>query len=114
MPRPRSCRYIRFKPRATFFKPRGIPSRDLEEVILTVDELEALRLVDAEDLDQIEAAKKMEISQSTLQRILVKARQKVAQGLVEGKAVKIEGGEIRYCRCLRGKRKGLGQKHCRC
>jgi predicted DNA-binding protein (UPF0251 family) len=86
--------------------------RRLQEVDLGVDELEALRLVDDEGLDQVEAAKKMEVSQSTLQRILTLARKKVAKGLVGGKAIKIEGGEIRYCRCMRGR--GLGRRRCKC
>ena len=54
------------------------------------DELEALRLCDFKNLDQVEAAKKMRISQSTLQRILSSARQKVAEALTEGKAIKIK------------------------
>jgi len=61
----------------------------LEEVDLNVDELEALRFWDLNDLEQKEAAKKMKISQITLQRILTSARQKVARALIEGKAIKI-------------------------
>ncbi|KKT22026.1 MAG: hypothetical protein UW08_C0020G0012 [Parcubacteria group bacterium GW2011_GWB1_43_8b] len=78
-----------FDPNAVYFKPRAIPLSMLEEVDLNIDELEALRLCDLKDLEQEEAAKKMKISQSTLQRILVSARKKVAEALTEGKAIKI-------------------------
>jgi predicted DNA-binding protein (UPF0251 family) len=90
MPRPKISRWIRFKPGVTYFKPRGIPLRFLEEVRLEADELEALRLADFKGLDQVRAAKKMKVSQSTFQRILTSARKKVSQGLVEGKAIRIE------------------------
>jgi len=72
--------------------------RFLEEIRLAVDELEALRLADFQSVDQIEAAKKMKVSQSTFQRILTSARKKVSQGLVEGKAIRIEGGMIKIIR----------------
>ena len=63
----------------------------LEEVVLTGDELEAIRLKYQKGLEQIESAKKMKVSQSTFQRILDKANKKIANALVEGKAIKIEG-----------------------
>ncbi len=66
-----------------------MPLSVLEEVVLGSDELEALRLCDYKDMEQVKAAKKMKISQSTLQRILSSARQKIATALVEGKAIKI-------------------------
>ncbi len=81
---------IGFRPGVTYFKPRGIPLRFLEEVNLETDELEALRLADFQGLDQVRGAKKMGISQSTFQRVLTSARKKVSQGLVEGKAIRIE------------------------
>jgi predicted DNA-binding protein (UPF0251 family) len=89
MPRPPKTRQIRFDPNVTYFKPRGIPLAILEEVDLGIDELEAIRLCDQENLDQIEAAKKMKISQSTLQRILTSAHKKIAQALIRGRAIKI-------------------------
>jgi len=73
-----------------YFKPRAVPLFLLEEVDLSMDELEALRLCDLKDLEQEDAAKKMKISQSTLQRILTSARKKVAEALSEGKAIKIK------------------------
>ena len=70
MPRPRRCRRVRFLPGVNYFKPARIPIRDLEEVILTVDEFEAIRLKDLDGLDQSDAAKRMNISQPTFFRLL--------------------------------------------
>ncbi|MBU4360977.1 DUF134 domain-containing protein [Patescibacteria group bacterium] len=89
MPRPRLCRRIKFNPHITYFKPQGIPMRDLEEIELTAEEVEALRLKNIKDLDQDEAAKKMNTSQSTFQRILSSAYKKISQAIIEGKAIKI-------------------------
>lgn len=90
MVRPRKPRRIRFNPQVTYFKPRAVPLRDLDEVELAKDELESIRLCDCGCLDQVEAAKKMGVSQSTLQRILSSARQKVGEALIKGKAIRIE------------------------
>ena len=95
MVRPIKQRLVHFEPGATYFKPRGIPLAALEEVDLTIDEMEALRLCDFLNLDQIKAAKKMKISQSTLGRVLFSARKKVATALIKGKAIKIKGGVIK-------------------
>jgi len=89
MARPIKPRRIFCDPDVLYFKPRAVPLSMLEEVNLSMDELEALRLCDLKNLEQTEAAKKMKISQSTLQRILTSARKKVALALVEGKAIKI-------------------------
>ncbi|TET84856.1 MAG: DUF134 domain-containing protein [Candidatus Nealsonbacteria bacterium] len=89
MTRPIKPRKVIFDPNVTYFKPRAIPLSMLEEVDLAVDELEALRLCDLKGLDQVEAAKKMGISQSTLQRILSSAHKKIAEALIKGKAIKI-------------------------
>jgi len=90
MVRPIKPRRVFFDPNVIYFKPRAVPLSMLEEVELGVDELEALRLCDLKNLEQTEAAKKMKISQSTLQRILTSARKKVSEALVEGKAIKIK------------------------
>jgi len=90
MARPIKPRRVFFDPDVLYFKPRAVPLSILEEVDLSIDELEALRLCDLNDLEQAEAAKKMKISQSTLQRILTSARKKVAEALIEGKAIKIK------------------------
>lgn len=89
MPRPIKPRFVRYNPEVKYFKPRGIPLRFLDEVCLGKDEVEAIRLCDLENLEQTKAAEKMKISQSTLQRILVSAHQKIAQALIQGKAIKI-------------------------
>lgn len=89
MARPRLCRRVRFSPRTTYFKPQGVPLRLLEIVELTAEEMEAYRLRHMNELEQKEAAKKMNTSQSTYQRILYSAYKKIAEALVEGKAIKI-------------------------
>ncbi|KPJ57028.1 hypothetical protein AMJ49_02615 [Parcubacteria bacterium DG_74_2] len=89
MVRPLKPRRVLFNPNVVYFKPRAVPLSMLEEVDLSLDELEALRFCDYKNLEQTEAAKKMKISQSTLQRILSSARKKVAEALTEGKAIRI-------------------------
>jgi len=90
MPRPRIPRCLRFKPNVYYFKPQGIPLRMLEEIVLLSDELEALKLYEVDGLEQIEASKKMKISQPTFARILGSANKKVAQAIIKGKAIRIE------------------------
>jgi len=90
MPRPRLCRKIRFNPNITYFKPQGVPLRFLESVDLSLEEMEAIRLKNVENLDQIICAKKMHTSQSTFQRILSSAYQKITDALINGKAIRIE------------------------
>ena len=94
MARPRNCRRVGSMPGSNYFKPRGIPLSMLEEVILTVDEFEAIRLADLESLYQDKAAEKMNVSRQTFGRIIESAHKKVAEALVQGKALKIEGGEF--------------------
>ena len=89
MPRPRLCRRVRFKPNVHYFKPQGVPMRFLEITHLTHEELEALRLKNIKDLDQIECAKLMNTSQSTFQRILSSAYKKITDALINGKAIRI-------------------------
>lgn len=92
MPRPRKCRFIEHEPNAMVFKPRGIPSTMLENVNITFEELEAIRLKDLEGLDQAKAAVLMGVSRATFQRTLSSARLKISDALVNGKAIDIEGG----------------------
>ena len=94
MPRPRQCRRVAQLPQANYYKPRGVPLRMLQQVALTVDELEALRLADLEGLYQEEAAQQMNVSRQTFGRIVEAARKKVADALVNGKALSIEGGSV--------------------
>lgn len=90
MVRPRKRRHIRFRPGVTYFKPRGVPLRHLEEVALRPDEVEAIRLRHVKGYEQIDAAKKMKISQSTFHRILLSANKKIANSLINGKAIRID------------------------
>lgn len=94
MPRPRNFRRVGCLPQANFYKPRGVPLSVLQHINLTVDEIEAIRLADLQGLYQEEAAKKMNISRQTLGRILESAHKKIADALVNGKALSIEGGPI--------------------
>jgi len=94
MARPRHCRRVGSMPESNYFKPRGIPLSTLEEVILTVDEFEAIKLADLEGLYQEQAAERMNVSRQTFGRIIESAHKKVAETLVKGKALKIEGGEF--------------------
>jgi predicted DNA-binding protein (UPF0251 family) len=77
-----------------YFKPAGVPIRLLEEVVLALDELEALRLADLDGLYQEQAAERMKISRPTFARIVEQARRKVAEALVHGKALRLEGGAV--------------------
>lgn len=88
--RPKINRCLRFKPNVYYFKPQGIPMRQLEEVVLLPDELEALKLYEVDGLDQKQAAEKMKISQPTFARTLDSAIKKVSLAIIEGKAIKIE------------------------
>jgi predicted DNA-binding protein (UPF0251 family) len=90
MARPLCPRTILHSPPANYFKPAGIPLRDLEEVVLAADELETMRLACCEGLYHAEAAKRMGISRQTFDRILRKARCKVAGALVHGHALRID------------------------
>ncbi len=92
MPRPCHRRLIEQVPAVRFFKPQGIPLRQLEVIRLALDELEAMRLVDGEGIYQEDAAVRMNVSRPTLARILDSGRRKTTQALLEGKALAIEGG----------------------
>ncbi len=95
MVRPRKIKLVNFKPEVTYFKPRAVPLAKLKEVELTIDELEASRLSNIEKLSQADAAGKMHIHQSTFQRTLSRAREKVTDALVNGKAITIHGGDYK-------------------
>jgi len=96
MPRPKCCRHICGIPDKNYFKPRGIPSSELEEVVLSLDEYEAIRLADYEKLYQEDAAASMNVSRQTFGRIIEKSHRKIADVLIHGKALRIEGGEVAY------------------
>ena len=92
MPRPRRLRRIAS---SNFFNfvPRGM--RKFDESTLTVDEAESIRLIDFEDMEQEKAAKKMNVSQPTFSRILKSARKKVADAIINGKAIIVQGGKYK-------------------
>ncbi len=113
MPRPKNPRRVKFVPEITYFKPVNVPLKHLKEVNVAHDELEAIRLVDFDGIDQESAAQEMKVSQSTLQRILSSARKKIAKGLVLGQAIRVKGGEGNMVnngngRPGRGRGKGFG------
>ena len=95
-------------PEVTYFKPAGIPYRTLEEVSLSVEEAEAIRLKDLEGLEQADCAQKMNVSRPTFHRVLAAARRKLADALLNGKAIRIEGGNFELARrqfyCINGHR----------
>lgn len=95
MPRPPKCRYIQRLPQVNYFKPRGVPMTQLAEYVLPMEGFEALRLVDVEGLDQDQAAERMKVSRQTLGRILAAARNTIARAVIEGAALKIEGGNYK-------------------
>ncbi|HUL80383.1 MAG TPA: DUF134 domain-containing protein [Vicinamibacteria bacterium] len=96
MPRPPCPRRVAAPPRCSYFKPAGIPMTRLEEVALSVDELEALRLADLEGLYQDDAAARMGVSRPTFARVVEVARRKVAEALVRGRALRIGGGPVAF------------------
>ncbi|MBR9979813.1 MAG: DUF134 domain-containing protein [Desulfatitalea sp.] len=95
MPRPRKCRKINTTPGVTYFKPRGVPMRDLSEVYMPLEGFEAIRLADYEGLNHEAAALQMHVSRQTFGRILASARNTVGKALVEGLALRIHGGHYR-------------------
>jgi len=113
MPRPQCCRRIAGRPIASVFHPTEIPACGLVEVVLTLDEFEAIRLADLEGLYQEQGAARMHVSRPTFGRILGTAHRKVAEALAHGRALKIEGGTVRVerprslrCECPRCRRTG--------
>jgi len=92
MGRRRRCRWVGYRPVVEFYKPRGVPLSSLRQVKLTIDEFEAIRLSDLKGLHQEEAARRMRVSRQTFGRILNEAHRKIAECFVEGKALRIEGG----------------------
>jgi predicted DNA-binding protein (UPF0251 family) len=96
MPRRRRCRRVGFQPAFTSFRPAGAGMTEPEEMILTIDEFEAVRLKDLEGFEQEVCAEMMDISQPTFHRLVISARRKIADALTHGKSIKIEGGNYRF------------------
>ncbi len=95
MARPQKDRIVAFNPNVSYFKPRGIPLLELDEVGLTVDEREAIRLADLQGLSHAEAGGRMGVSRATFGRIIQRARYAVADALINGKAINVEGGNYK-------------------
>jgi len=98
VPRPTKLRQVTGIPAVTFFKPAGVPMNALEMVTLAFEEIEAIRLKDIEDLHQEECARRMEVSRATFHTILKSARGKLADAILNGKAIQVEGGDGRFPR----------------
>jgi uncharacterized protein len=101
MPRPHSCRRVGPGPAVSLFKPAGVPRLELEEIVVSLDEYEAIRLADGEGLYHAQAASRMGVSRATFGRILEAARGKVARALAGGCALRIEGGPVHPVRGYR-------------
>jgi len=93
--RPTQCRSVQDMPKVTCFRPDGISGKVLKSVLLTIDELEAIRLADKEGLYQVEAAVQMSVSRPTFGRILQAAHKKIAEAIIDGKRLCIQGGVVR-------------------
>ena len=117
MARPTKDRIIEKLPKIKFFKPAGVPGHQLETVEMTMEEVEALRLKDVKGFTQAEAAEVMNVSRPTFQRVLSSARNKAAEALTCGKAIKFEGGDYRlvspgHCtECGKKMRRGKVHRH---
>jgi len=94
--KPKKIREVSLPPKVVFFKPQGIPLREAEIIYLTIDEYEALRLADYKKLNHYESSKMMNISRPTFTRLLESAHNKISSAIVEGKAIRIEGGEFKF------------------
>ena len=95
MGRRKCCRRVSCPPPASIYKPAGLSCRQTEAVELSLDEYEALRLADADGLYQEEASAKMKVSRPTFTRILMSARHKIAEAIINGKILKIGGGSVK-------------------
>ncbi|HUN56461.1 MAG TPA: DUF134 domain-containing protein [Smithella sp.] len=111
MTRPKCYRNVCGMPDKNYFKPRGIPTVDLEEVVLNLDEFEAIRLADFEQLYQEDAALRMNVSRQTFGRIINEAHKKIADVLINAKALKIEGGKVNLEEAKPCRRAGKGMRN---
>ena len=97
MPRPRKWRKVCCLPESNLFGPLNSPNLESEITIMTVEEYETIRLIDLEGLMQEECADRMNVARTTVQRIYNDARKKLAEALVKGNVLKIEGGDYKLC-----------------
>lgn len=122
MPRPEKRRKTRCNPAAYYFKPTGIPIDQLEEIALSIDELESIRLADLNGFFQEDAAAKMDISRATFGRIIMRAHKKIAEAIINGKAIRIAENlskpivesSNQFCKgCGKNLKHSLRNKNCR-
>lgn len=107
MPRPRRQRRVCDLPKRTLYGPLKGSIDESKLIILNIDEFETIRLIDHEGLNQEECAERMDVARTTVQGIYISARKKIAQSLVEGLLIKIEGGDYLLCKDqVNGKRCG--------
>lgn len=109
MPRPRKCRRVCCMPSSQSFGPLGNGDVERKVVVMTVDEFEAIRLIDLEQLSQEECAERMNVARTTAQAIYNSARKKLAEALVNGMELSINGGNYVLCD---GEHSGCGCSHC--
>ncbi|MFP4029701.1 MAG: DUF134 domain-containing protein [Candidatus Brocadiia bacterium] len=109
MPRNKKRRRVQKRPPASLFKPAGVPARNLERAVLSLDEYEALRLADYEGLKQEDVAERLGVSRPTVSRILAGARRTVATAFVEGRTLVIEGGSVQFGATPGGRGKARGR-----
>jgi len=119
MPRPTCRRRIGFQPKAVFFKPAGIPLASVQEIVIGQDEVEAMRLKNLFGFPQEEAAGQMGVSQPTFHRLINSAHQKITDAIINGKALRIEGGNVAFYEqasgpCQWQKPKTLGRRLSSC
>lgn len=109
MPRPRKCRKVCCLPERDIYGPLNVPINEEHLITMTVDEYETIRLIDLEGFTQEECANKMNIARTTVQGIYNDARRKLAESLVNGKVLRIEGGDYILCN---GFEKSCGGDRC--
>lgn len=97
MPRPRKCRTVCCLPECSKFGPLDVKADAEHYINMKVDEYETIRLIDLEGLTQEECASQMNVARTTVQMIYNDARKKLAESLVHGKVLRIEGGEYQLC-----------------
>jgi predicted DNA-binding protein (UPF0251 family) len=97
MPRPRKCKRVCSLPENNLFGPINGIDADREIIVMTVDEYETIRLIDLEGMNQEECAERMNAARTTIQRMYYDARKKLAESLVYGKRLQIEGGDYKLC-----------------
>lgn len=111
LPRPRKWRRVCNTPKHTCFGPIDGGNKSIDElIVMTVDEYETIRLIDLEGMSQLDCSELMNVGRTTAQRIYNQAKKKLAKALVEGKAIKIEGGDYEVCSQV--DTKGCGHGKC--